>query len=390
MNIHLIIAERNSPSDEEITCIDLVANSGDYVSSSKVVAEMEGAKAIFEIIAGADGFFYPFISTGQKSRVGTLIAVVVPEKLNRTQLEKIYLENNGGHTLIPNEMGSEINLSSAATILLEELDKDDKERFISAMKHRGFIREKDVADYIASQKIVQTQLSDISIEGWKAALREMEGLQDIVFIGGGYGALQVLDLITKIKSYRLVGFFSDYQKNILDEIGIPNLGLCNKESYKSYLYNYPGVVFSITVGMSPNFRLTQTEILVGLGVDLPNLIHPCTVIGQNARFGEGNIIFANVHIGADVSMGNSNFISSNSTIEHHNVLGDGNCFGPQVSTSGNVKIGDGCRFGSGVVVEPKIDIGSGVIVASHATITSNIQDKSVVKLIDSVRIKKEI
>jgi serine acetyltransferase len=386
--MYLVIAERNSPSDEEITCIELKVSSGNHVALNDVVAELEGAKAIFEIIADVEGYFYPFISKGQITKVGALIGVITPEKIDGIELEKIYLENSGIEKIAAIRENSGINFSAAASILVEKLDEKDKDNLMFAMKDRSFIREKDVVEYLNSQRKYQRQLSDLSIEGWNSVLSEMKGLRKVVFIGGGYGAVQVLDLMTKKNSYDLVGFFSDNHENVLDDIGVPKLGSCNKADYESYLSDHPDVLFAITVGMSPAFRFTQTKILLGLGVNLPNMIHPSTVIGKNADFGVGNIIFANVHIGADVSLGNSNFISSNSTIEHHNSIGDGNCFGPQISTSGNVRIGSKCRFGSGVVVEPGIEIGSEVTIASHATITSNVQDSSVVKLISSNRIIK--
>ena len=51
------------------------------------------------------------------------------------------------------------------------------------------------------------------------------------FIGGGYGAIQVLDIIYKQKMYQPIGYFAD-DNSILDLIGINRLGKATVEEVK--------------------------------------------------------------------------------------------------------------------------------------------------------------
>lgn len=388
MNIHKIVAEKNSPSDEELVCIALKANAGDRVSSEDIVAEMEGAKAIFEVAAGRSGFFYPLLTVGQRVQVGRPIGIVTQDLLQVFEREIIETElasSEFKETVLSEEVST---MSAAASRLFNALDESKKKMLLKKLENYKFVREEDLKNLLSELDLEKLRLSRESINGWKSGLTSCEDLPKIVFIGGGYGALQALDVLLATKKFSLKGYFSDSHTNILDEIDIPRLGQCKEEDYLEFLTQQPSTAFVVTVATSPTFRFEQISILKKLGANLPNLIHPSTIIGSNCIMGVGNVVYANVHVGADTQIGDANFISSNSTIEHHNILGTGNTFGPSVSTSGNVKIGDRCKFGSSVIVEPKIIIGSDVTVASNATITTNIEDENIVKLISNVRISK--
>lgn len=386
MTHHWITAERNSPSDEQLLCLEVLAQKGDFVAVNTVIAEMEGAKAIFEVLAGSEGFFYPLIEQGQHILVGKPIGVVTAENLSEEQIEQLKSNSNDNVIVRESNVSTQQNMSSAALKLFEKLDQYTKNRVINEFAHSHFVREIDLINAVESLNNNKSQLSQKSIAGWKLGLSETKGLPSIYFVGGGFGALQVLDIILEKHEYHLEGYFSDNTSNILDEIGVPRIGNCSEKEYSRLLGIQKGSVFAITVGMSPIFRFHQFEILNQLGAKLPNIIDSSVLIGRNLEIGMGNVIMANVHIGADVRIVNSNFISSNSTVEHHNVLGSGNCFGPQIATSGNVKIGDMCRFGAAIVVEPKIEIGSDVTIASNMTITADIKSQTIVKATGNSRV----
>jgi acetyltransferase-like isoleucine patch superfamily enzyme len=350
---------------------------------------MEGAKAVFEVMAGAEGYFYAFVQKNERIQVGFPIGLVSSTQLTEEELRELkskFMKKPHNTDL---ESAGMTNMSVGALRIFEGLDEETKEKISNHFREIGFVRERDLRSKLTSIQSHGNKLSQNSINGWKSGLNESEGLPSIYFVGGGFGALQALDVLLKNHEFHLSGYFSDSKFNILDEIGIAKIGSCNEDDYRTFIHQESAQNFVITVGSSPEFRFNQFTILSQLGAHLPNIIHPSTVIGKNVEIGVGNLIFGNVHIGADARIGNSNLISSNSTFEHHNVLGDGNCFGPQVATSGNVKIGDRCRFGSGIIVEPSIEIASEVTIASNVTITANIEMKCTVKAISNLRVTRE-
>jgi acetyltransferase EpsM len=198
-------------------------------------------------------------------------------------------------------------------------------------------------------------------------------------IGGGNGAIQTLDLLNKLGGMKPIGFFSDFSENLLDQIGVPNLGSVSVDAINAAREKFPNVKFILTVGSSPEFRIKVAQIFGELSLDLETLIHPTAVISSNVQIGSGTLIFANVHIGTGAIIGKACFISSNSSIEHHNLIGDGFCSGPNLNTSGGVEIGERVRFGMSVSVEPGIVIGRNCTIASGLVITKNIAEGSIQK-----------
>jgi acetyltransferase EpsM len=386
MTQFLIIAEKNSPSDDQLTCLEVFYQNGGFVLASDVVAEMEGAKAIFEIMAGAEGYFYSFVRPGQKISVGEVIGLVSIDELTEEGINQLKSTPKNDSSQSEGRALVQTNMSSAAMKIFEGLDQDTRASAISHFSSFPFVRETDLLHYVNSLRNQEKYLSKSATVAWRKSLYETKELPSIYFVGGGFGALQVLDVLLTRQQYNLAGYFSDFDTNVLDEIGVARIGECTEQNYIRLLEKNPDCAFVVTVGTSPEFRFNQVEMLRRLNADLPNIIHPSVVLGRNLEIGVGNVVFANVHIGADVSLGNGNFISSNSTIEHHNALGSGNCFGPQIATSGNVKIGDMCRFGAGIVVEPKIVIGTKVTIASNVAITSNIYSRTVVKATNNSRV----
>ena len=386
LNLQWIIAERNSPSDDELICIALKIENGMFVETYDAVYELEGAKTIFEVIAKSPGYFYSLIKVGDIVTAGDSIGIISAIRLDD---ERIIELTNQLLTRKTNDIaliGGYPNMSAAACKVMEKLDDLTKKKLEEHFQTFDFVREKDITNYLESLQVSTMRISKRSIEGWKSALAETKKLEKVYFVGGGFGSLQVLDILLTSKKYHLSGYFSDSITNVLDEIDIPRIGKCTEESYKNLSKVEPNFAAIVTVSVSPEFRFRQIEILARLGINLPNILHPTVVLGRNSELGVGNVLFANVHVGTDVVIGNGNIISSNSTIEHHNIVGNGNTLGPQVATSGNVKIGDRCRFGSGVIVEPGIEIGSEVIIASSATLTSNVKSNTTVKVISNLRL----
>ena len=71
-----IFAERNSPSDEELICIAVLFKNGDFVHKNRVIYEIEGAKAIFEVVSECDGYFYSIVKEGDVFKVGQKIGYI--------------------------------------------------------------------------------------------------------------------------------------------------------------------------------------------------------------------------------------------------------------------------------------------------------------------------
>ena len=373
-----IIAERNSPSDESFTVLSVNYQNGEKVVEGSVLLEVEGAKAVFEIVAPKSGYFYTNLNEGDIPDVGDVIGYISKEEVADISL---LIEKSNKKEASPKN--TENNISKPALEYIEE-NSIDLNSIKSLLPTKGLVTKESIIEIMkksSGKKNYNEHIFNRDLQKkWAEKIKELEGLEQIYFIGGGYGAIQVLDIIYKQKLYQPIGYFAD-DDSILDLIGINRLGEANIESIKKIgLSNKINKVL-ITVSNLPEFRSKFIE-LENDEFELVSLIHESAVIGENVEIGNGTIIFGNVHIGADSKIGKCSFISSNSSIEHHNTIGEAFCCGPSFNSSGIIKIGDRLRAGIDVSIEPNIDIGNDVTLASGTVITKNIENNKIVKKIN--------
>jgi acetyltransferase EpsM len=372
-----IYAERNSPSDEELICISVLAENGDFIVKNRVIYEIEGAKAIFEVVSEVDGFFYSIVKDGDTFKVGQKIGYIAKSEIENFS-ETLADQDVSLTTLEEQSETSTAKFSGPALLYLENLS--NRLELIDKLKHSQTLITvtmiKEVEEAL-NKPTPKMELSESAF--WSKFANETKSDNRCALIGGGYGAIQTLDLINKLGGMKPIGFFSDFSENLLDQIGVPNLGSATTDAIKELKEKFPNVKLILTVGSSPEFRIKIVKIFDELSFDLETLIHPTAVISSNVQIGSGTLIFANVHIGTGAIIGKACFISSSSSIEHHNKIGDGFCAGPNLNTSGGVEIGEQVRFGMSVSVEPGIVIGRNCTIASGLVITKNIPEGSLQK-----------
>lgn len=372
-----VIAERNSPSDEEIVCLKVLFQEGSQIFIGATLFELEGAKAIFDVQSEFNGFFYPVIREGEKFSVGSVIGYVSDKPVNNF-LESIP-KINGAKFKKDNSITLEsIRFSQPALEYIKSIDNPGKliEKFGT---FNGLVTLDMVKNFYAPLDRSKLEMSIQESNYWKNSISKSSAGTKCILIGAGRGAVQVLDLIEVIGGFSPIGFISDHKDNYIDPTDLKHMGDSSEKNFTELVQKEKITKFILTVGSSPKFRVYIHKLLMNLGIDLVTLIHPSTVIGSNVTIGSGTLIFANVHIGSCANIGNACFISSNSSIEHHNFIGDGFCTGPNLNTSGSVKIGTEVRFGMNIGVEPYVEIGDKSVISSGVVLTKSIPNESVVK-----------
>ena len=344
MTENKIFIERNSPSDEEFFIHQIYVSNGEFVKKDTLLAEVEGAKAVFEIYSDKE------IS---KDKQTTEAEELLDYKLLNLSKPAIKFVQD-------NKIDLESNMNDLSK--LELITVDDLKKLInSSPKKERF----------------EIKIKKENLKSWKE-LNSKEGKEPIFVIGGGYGAYQVLELIIDSGEYYLEGYFDDSKNTKLDLLGIERLGNTDKEIIIKALEKYKVKNLIVAISNNPKLR-SKFENLGKKDINLVTLIHSSAIIGNNVQIGEGSIVFGGVHIGPDSEIGKMSFISSNSTIEHHNLIGKAFCCGPNFSSSGIVEIGDFVRTGINVGVEPFLKIGKDVVLASGVIVTKNIEDNEIVK-----------
>ena len=92
MNDQNIYIERNSPSDEEFFLHQIYVSNGEYVKKDTLLAEVEGAKAVFELYSDDEGYFYTKFKNGDYIDIDTPLGIISKEKIE-TDLFEVENEN---------------------------------------------------------------------------------------------------------------------------------------------------------------------------------------------------------------------------------------------------------------------------------------------------------
>jgi sugar O-acyltransferase (sialic acid O-acetyltransferase NeuD family) len=364
-----------SANDDNGTIVEWLHTTSQEVNKGQILCMVETTKSIFEIESPASGYFFPLCSVGEVVEVGVTIGVITDVQVSQEEVMRLLEQEQQAQmpeVVIP--VTGEATLTMKAQLMAKQLGIDPAELPRNGKK----ITEEEVRKYAESKNTSlpsNRQIMDTVRE------RYPEGsIQRIVIIGGGDGAVQVLDVLAKTPGQQAVAILDDNPELRGKKVnGVPVTGGIDIDRIVDQYEQgeFDAVVISISTIIK--LRAEIFEKLKGRGIPFANVIHPSVVKGMNVKMGEGNIIMAFTHLGACASLGDNNFISAYCSIEHHNEMGNHCSFGPGVITSSRVIFGDQVRCGTGIFIEPKISIGAKSVIGSGCIIWQNVPAGAILK-----------
>lgn len=356
--------------------------AGSRVVRGDVLGEVETAKAIVEVEASADGWFYPLVAVGDNADVGAVIAVIVDRAgLDLEMLRSFAAPMQASSTTdrsrpcpLPGD-NSDLQWTRKAELLTERHHLNRAGVAAYAGASHGRITENDVVAFIAAQSAA------VTVDGSGArALRS--GVERVLVIGsaGGGGAKIVIDSLARSPLQLAVGIVdSNASLHGRSVQGVSVIGYSDPdavlEMYRRGFFDGAVLAFSRDV----NARASVFLDLRARGVPFTNVIDPTANVRNSVTLGVGNVILGSSYVGPEAKIGDNNFLSSNTCIEHDCRLGSHNAFGPTVSFSGRVAVGDRVRFGTHIAIEPDVSIGSDSVIASSCVITADVPERSLVR-----------
>ena len=398
-----IYLPQSGPNDVTATLVEWAKVAGHWVNASETVAVAETTKSVFDIEAPQAGYLYPLAQSGNDAAVGSVIAVLSPTPTSPEDAQAWFAARQTGHEPRPAEATAAKPATKKAELLAQRHGVDLTQ--IPAIGSR--ITEADVLAYVekgtgGKQRAATQPAGDMGLGGtaktavlppspqhFAASLERRDLVDDryptnrtqrLLIIGGGNGAVQIIDALSRIPNQTAVAIMDDNAAIHGQTVaGVPVIGAIDPVRAGGMLASGDIHAAVISVSTSIPFRARIFAEWKVAGIPFANVIHPSAVIGMNVAMGEGNIALAFCHFGACATVGDNNFLSAYCSIEHHCVLGSHCSFGPGIVTSSRVHIGDRVRFGTGIFIEPGVKIGSESVIASGLAIWQNIPERSLLK-----------
>ena len=108
-----------------------------------------------------------------------------------------------------------------------------------------------------------------------------------------------------------------------------------------------------------------------------NYIHESVIIGEDVKFGEGNIVCPNSVLTTNININNCNIFNINCTVGHDVTIGSFNTFNSHCDITGHSKIISNNFFGSRVTLLPKSKIGSNNKIAAGSVVYKGIKNNCI-------------
>ena len=355
-----VYVEKYNASDDSFQLTEIYFEVGSKVEKNDIIFSIESSKADIDVEATSSGYIYFKANLNEEIYVGKLFYIISEKKL--TDHKSYFIEKQEQN----NPEG--IIISSKANVLMKKENIDPK------MIGKSFIKERDVTDYITSQKTNK----DVLVDEILNQLEKVDVKKDIIIIGGKGGCKMVIDAITSSKLYNIRGIIDNEMKIGEQVMGYNIIG--NDSNLIEILkLGFKNIVLSFSLLGNLKLRNEKYKYYLGLGFKFPNIIHKYAILEPSVKLGYGNIILAGSILGSEVSIGNVNYINTGSIICHESKLGNNNHFAPNSVIAGRVKVGNNVLIGMCATTFFDLNIGSNVVINNGVNIVNDIEDNKVIK-----------
>lgn len=371
------------PNDVSAQILEWLVSEGAQVRAGEALCSVETTKSVSDVEAPAAGYVVTLVEAGASADTGQALAVVASAPASREEVARWLAEQEAQAAAAqPATTTAQPKWTFKAELLARQQGID----IAAVPASGGRVTEADVRAYLAGRPAAPASAPGAAGTASSEAHDLMDDhyptgrTQRLLLIGGGNGAIQVLDAVAKIPGQRAVAIMDDNPALAGKSVGgVPVVGGIDLDRAVAMHREGGFDAAVITVSTSIPFRQRIFDEWHTRGIPFANIIHPSAVIGANVTLGEGNLILAFCNISACATLGDNNFISPYCSVEHHCVLGSHCSFGPAVVTSGEVHIGDRVRFGTGIFIEPHVTIGQDAVIGSGCALWSNVPAHSIVK-----------
>jgi acetyltransferase-like isoleucine patch superfamily enzyme len=336
VNYKALKIDQENPNDLILTVVSFYVDNGDYCKLGDPLMDVEGQKAVIEVLSPEAGYFYGLKSLNEDFDVTDDVYILSESPLKDFESLKLNFDTQ-----------SNVERAVDASWLTDISDTD-----ASVEPHD---------DKNAFQKNTRQ-------------IPVVQGSLRVAFIGGGRAFTQCVDIIEQTQMFKVAGYFDQYQR-----IAQPHLWMGDIDFDLICSLFEKSAFDSIFVSIGDNsLRKNIMQEINSRSPSIPfvSLIHPQAYVSNTAFIGQNVYIGPFVHVGPKAYIQTGGVISAHCNIEHHCHLENFVLFGPGVQLSGGVRVDELSVLSAGVSVESHVHIGSGVFITSGKGINRHLKNKT--------------
>lgn len=366
-----------NPNEREVFITAIHIDEGLQIQSGQPICTIETTKSVAEIEASRSGFILHFqFKEGDTATAGDVFCYIAdnpnwePEILESTEVAR----TSGASSL---EFENKIPQGLKITIPALEVAKENGINLETLPKDRLITREFLMNIYQIREDHLKNFNKGIDIISRLNIPKDSQSQSLIIYGGGGLGKT-LIELITKMGGYSIIGIIDDGIAPGVKILNVPVLGgnqhlIELQKKGISQAVNAVGGIGDISV------RSKVFKSLIEANFTFPTVIHPTAFIELTASIASGVQVFANSYIGTEVKIGFGCLINTGTIISHDCVIGEQVNISPGTTLAGEVRVGDRVLIGMGVTVNLGVEIGESARIGNGATIKSDVPRKTIVK-----------
>ena len=190
----------------------------------------------------------------------------------------------------------------------------------------------------------------------------------LLILGAGGHGLVVADAATKMGLWSEVKFLDD-NENFKPQIQSIVIGkITDLIKFKDKFQD----VF-VAIGDN-NYRLKLIKEIVNVGINIPVIQHPSSIVSSYTEIGSGCFLAANSVLGVGAKLGQGCIINCGATVDHENILSDCVHISPGAHLGGETKVGECSWVGIGASIREQVSIGANVMVGAGAAVVGDVED----------------
>lgn len=361
--LHEIVIPQLGVNETEGVLVCWLVEPEQRVVRGQIIAQVETSKAVFDIEADDEGFFYPLVEPGSRvsfhSPVALLLDAPDASAVEACRVSENTCQNAEGGAVPEAEDERQFTAKARALLRTHAVDP-------ARLPVGRIIRESDILSLLSQDaKAGQHVLQPII----------QPEVHSVVVYGASQGGLAIVECLRSTDKYKVAAFLDDAPGMSGTEYhGLPVWPGSELEALRER-----GVDAVASHIMSARVRHELRQRAERAGIVYHNAIHARAIVAPTVTMGVGNVIKAGAILDAHVEIGDCCIIDNGVVLPHHNKIGNGCHLAPGACFGGNCEVGDNTVIGIGAVVSARTRIGSNVIIGVGACVARDIPDNAVVE-----------